>query len=733
MKSNRVRLHQVLLFSFLLLLLLSGTQAQTRIIDSLKHKLKGAIDDTNKVKTLISLDSTLNLESLYAEALETGDEIIRLSEKLSYPKGITEAYDHKGTTYYYRGDYGDALRNYFLALTAARKIGDKKKEAYVSTNIGNVYSDQGNYAEALRIFDVALRISKEIGYKLEIGNIYNNIGVVQLNLGNYPEALRNNFLALKMRQEEGSRKRDIAGSYNNIGNVYERQGNYNEALKHHQLALQIRQELGDKYGIAMSFNNLGNVYSDMGNFEEALKSHQSSLALHKEIGDKRNLSTSYNNIGVAYQNLKNYQEALRYFIYGKEIRNEIGDQEGLGQSFSNIGNAYTLLHKLSEAKSNLDSAERIFLRIGQNPGLEETYSVFTRLDSAAGNFRQAYDHFKKYLVFHDSIFNQENSKKTVRAEMNFEFDKKEAMARAEKEKITAVAASESRKQRIIILSVSILLLLIFAFALFAYRNYRIKNRINLRLEIQKKNIDDSIRYALRIQQSILPKQLFLSGEVKEHFMLYLPKDVVSGDFYWRHPKGRELFFAAVDCTGHGVPGAMMSMLGYDLLEYAVKDKGLREPAEILNLMNSQIIEKLNTNQGQTATDGMDLTLCRFNLDTRELVYAGAKNDLFLFSGKELIPLRVTKCSIGYSARMEYTQSSRLLKNNDLLFLFTDGYSDQNGGPEQKKFMSRNLKNLLEEISPLPCPEQEYRLLSAFKDWKGNFPQRDDVLLVGFRV
>jgi serine phosphatase RsbU (regulator of sigma subunit) len=175
------------------------------------------------------------------------------------------------------------------------------------------------------------------------------------------------------------------------------------------------------------------------------------------------------------------------------------------------------------------------------------------------------------------------------------------------------------------------------------------------------------------------------------------------------------------------------MLGYDLLEYAVKDKGLREPSEILNLMNSQIIEKLNTDHAETATDGMDLTLCRFNLDTRELVYAGAKNDLFLFSDNELTTLRVTKCSIGYSAQMEYTQSSRVLKNNDQVFLLTDGYSDQKGGPEQKKFMIRKLKNLLEEVSSLPCLEQESILLSTFEGWKGTYPQKDDVLFVGFRV
>jgi len=732
-KVYRTRLHQVILPTLLFLFLISGIQAQTRSIDSIKQKLKGANDDTNKVNTLVSLDSILNLESRYSDALETGNEIMRLSKILSYQKGITEAYDLIGSTYYRRGDYEDALRNHFHALPLSRAIGDKRQEAFVLTNIGNVYSDQGNYAEALKYFEIALRLSTEIGFKLEIGNLYNNIGIVHLDLGNYPEALRNNLLALRMREEEGTNRRNIAGSYNNIGNIYYRQANYTEALKNHRKALKIREEIGDKFGIAMSFDNLANVYNNLGNFQEALKSHLSSLALHKEMGDKRNLASSYNNIGVTYQNMKNYPEAIRYFIYSKQIQHEIGDLDGLGRSFSNLGYAYVLVHKLQDAKSNLDSSESIFLKIHHPLGLEGLYYEYTLLDSAAGNFSQAYLHFKKYLVYHDSLFNEENSKKTVRAEMNFEFDKKQAIAQAEKARIAQVAAAESKRQRIVIFSVSGLLLLICAFAAFAYRSYRLKKRANFRLEIQKKNIDDSIRYAQRIQQAILPKALFLPGEVQEHFVLYLPKDIVSGDFYWRHQEGRELFFAAVDCTGHGVPGAMMSMLGYDLLEYAVKDKGLREPEEILHLLNRQIIEKLNGGNSDTSTDGMDLTLCRLNLDTLQLVYAGAKNDLFVISDNELQVLRVTKCAIGYSLQTVYTQATRSLKKNDEIFLLTDGYSDQKGGPQKKKFMLRKLKALLMELSSLPCQDQRQKLLAEFESWKGSAPQKDDILFVGFRI
>jgi len=730
MNCTRIRLFSILLT---FLSLNTGIHAQNRRVDSLRKKLATyTLEDTNKAWTLDVLAWSLAVENSLPEALQYADQAMRLSEKLNYKVGTSVAYNTKGLVSYVHGDYKAAEKNYSLAYYIAKEKGYKKGMEYASSNLANVYTHQGKYPEALKTLYENLAICQEWHDNRGVANIYNNIGIVQETLGDFPEALNNIFKALKLREELKDFK-SIADSYNNVGLIYEKLHNYPDALKYHALSMKIKRERGDEYGIASSFNNMGIVYDDMGNYAQALQSHQACRDIHKKLDDKLELGQSYNNIGLTYLHLKDYSQALSNFNSSIDIRRQLEDREGMAECYTNLAAVYTKLRRFVEAGVMLDSAEMTASRIHLKPGMEQTYDQWQRLDSTMGNYKGAFDHLKKYLVYHDSIFNEASSQKTVRAEMNFEFDKKQAVAKAEQERITAVAASESKKQRIVIISVSALLILIFAFALFAYRNYLTKNRINLRLEIQKKNIDDSIQYASRIQQAILPKSLFLSGEVKEHFLLFLPKDIVSGDFYWRHQAGRELFFAAVDCTGHGVPGAMMSMLGYDLLEYAVKDKGLREPAEILNLMNSQIIEKLNTDQGQTATDGMDLTLCRFNLNTRELVYAGAKNDLFLFSNNELITLRVTKCSIGYSAQMEYTQSSRSLKNNDQVFLLTDGYSDQKGGPEKKKFMLRKLKDLLEKVSPLPCPEQESRLLAAFEDWKGSYPQKDDVLFVGFKV
>ncbi len=723
--------------TFLLVILLglssvSSSLAQNNVIDSLKTKLSSALEDSNKVKLLINLAYRVQFKGKYSEALEYGESALHLAEKIAFRPGQARSFEVIGAVQNMQGNYSDALKNMQRALEIALKDSLKQLIGNAYTDIGNVHRNTGEYSEAIRSALMALHIWEQLKNKRGIADLHNNLAIIQVDLGNYPEALKENLASLKIR-EELKDSENIAASHNNLGVVYEDLGNYSESLSHHRQALKFRMKKKDELGMVQSYNNIANIFNDRGEYEDALRYNLLSLEIHQKIGDKKGLGDAYNNVGITYKNLNDYSKALENYKHSKEIRQEIRDLDGIAQSFNNLGEVYIVLKKLTEAQNCLDSSEQIYLTIHRKPGLVETYSIMVKLDSAKGDFKQGFYHYKKYLLYHDSIYNEENSQKATRAEMNFEFDKKQALAKAEQDKTIAVAAAESRKEQIILVSICTLLVIILFFASFVYRSYLKKKRINHRLQIQKKHIDESIRYAQRIQEAILPAELFQSGEVTDYFLFYLPKDVVSGDFYWRYQVGKELFFAIVDCTGHGVPGAMMSMLGYDLLEYAVKEKRLREPGNILNMVNKQIIEKLKGSDMESATDGMDLTLCRLNLNTGELVYAGAKNDLFVFSGNQLQILPVTKCSIGYSREMRYTQKTIILKKTDEVFLMTDGYCDQKGGPEKKKFMLRKLKVLLQEISSFPCDIQQQKISEAYEAWKGNNPQRDDILFLGFRM
>jgi len=724
---------RVTYFAFILFFCLSAeVRGQNRVVDSLTKKILSDREDTIKLLDLDRLVMNYWFQRKLNDIAGPVREMLDLSEKINSKDWMSEAYRLKGYTWYLKGDYDAALVEFFTGLKLAKESKEQRSGPWICINLSELYRVQGNLSEALHYASEGLKWAEALKNKAAIADSYNSLGIIEEAMGNLPEALKYYLKCLKIR-EERKEKWAVADCNNNIGNVYWRQGKYKEALKYQFLALKTRKETGDTAGIADSYNNIGNIYHDQGNFSEAMKSHLYCLDLQQSLGRKRSIADAYNNLGLDYENVKNYEEALNAHFAAKDIRRKIGDLEGIAGSCINLSSIYRKIHKFKEAENNLDSAEKISMKIGDKNWLVDTYQSFTQLDSAKGDFKEAFEHYKRYTLYHDSIYNEDNSKKTVAAEMNYEFEKKQAVSQAEQERISAIAASESKKQKIIIYSVSILLLLILAFALFAYRNYRLKIRANIRLEIQKKSIDDSIRYAHRIQEAILPPRMFEAGEVNDHFLFFQPKDVVSGDFYWRYRSGDLLFYAVVDCTGHGVPGAMMSMLGYDLLEHAVKDRGLTEPSEILNLVNKQIIEKLKGGLSGNSTDGMDLTLCRLNLKTRELAYAGAKNELYLISEKGLEALSVTNCSIGYRSDQIYQQKEMTLKAKDEMWLFTDGYCDQKGGSEGKRFMSSRLKNLTKEIVSLPCSEQRNRIKTEFETWKGNHSQRDDVLVVGVKI
>jgi serine phosphatase RsbU (regulator of sigma subunit) len=254
-------------------------------------------------------------------------------------------------------------------------------------------------------------------------------------------------------------------------------------------------------------------------------------------------------------------------------------------------------------------------------------------------------------------------------------------------------------------------------------------------EIAQKNKDitDSIHYAQRIQNAILPRDKVLREMLPEHFVLYRPKDIVAGDFYWAQRSGPHVFFAAADCTGHGVPGALVSVVCHDALNRSIFEFGLSDPAEIMNKTRSLVIE-LFGNSEENIRDGMDISLCSMDTATGNLRWAGANNPLWIFRGNELIECKPDKQHIGLSEQMKpFTSTLPGVRKNDMLYLFTDGFYDQFGGSEGKKFKRSKLKDTLLKIHSLSIQEQKKMLEKSFMDWKGNLEQVDDVLIIGVRV
>ncbi|MBI3500157.1 MAG: tetratricopeptide repeat protein [Bacteroidetes bacterium] len=701
--NSPVRLFVIRLFCISLIslyLIPYSSHAQNARIDSLLSLLKKDKEDTNKVNHLNALSEQLWRQGDYQPALQYANEAITLNEKVRKRESGKVRQGESGR----------------LTLSLSRSL------AATHSNIGIIYTQQGNYPDALKEYFAALKIREEI-----------------LERSGNPDS--------KAYREA---QKGIATSHNNIGIIYRNQGNYPDALKEHFAALKTFEEIGNKNAIATSHNNIGEIYMEQATspltplqkrgelFTDALKEHFASLKIREEIGDKDGIATSHINIGETYLKQGRAKEGKEELQKGLELSKAIGSKERIKESYAG----------LAEADSAIASRQ----------------SAIGNWQGASEHFSSAYNNYKLYIIYKDSILNEENTKKTVRAQMKFEFDKKDAASKAEQEKKDAIAAEEKRKQKIITYSISGGLLLVLLLAFFIFRGYRQKQKANKELadkntvieeqkkivEEKNKDITDSINYASRIQGALLTSDNFIGKHLKEYFILFKPKDVVSGDFYWANYTAGSFLLCCGDCTGHGVPGAFMSLLNISILNEVTVERKITEPHLILNEAREEIIRALNL-EGSAVTqqDGMDCILMsfRFEVSGLKLEYSAANNAPVLIHDGKIIQLEADNMPVGLSERkhpfthraIEPSTINHLALNPDFIgkpstiYLYTDGYADQFGGPKGKKFKYKQLNELLLAISDKGFTEQKEILNKTFDEWKGGMEQVDDVLLIGIRV
>jgi len=275
----------------------------------------------------------------------------------------------------------------------------------------------------------------------------------------------------------------------------------------------------------------------------------------------------------------------------------------------------------------------------------------------------------------------------------------------------------------------------------AQSNRQLADQKNI-IEEKNKDIEDSINYAQRIQRSILPPDDDMRRAFKDYFVLYKPKAIISGDFYWMtqvrtHTDGASLsVVAAVDCTGHGVPGALMSIVGNTLLNQTIKNPTINTPAQALDFINHELPKNLKQQEGETIRDGMDIVMCAIDYNTNTMYFAGANNPVYIIRNGELTELKGDKQAVSGSTdevKKPFTNHTFQLQKNDLVYLITDGYADQFGGPKGKKFRSKQLRETLVKVHGLPLAEQRRRLDDVFEAWKGTLDQVDDVTIIGIKI
>jgi two-component system NtrC family sensor kinase len=491
-------------------------------IDSLITVLKTTKQDSTKVKTLNVLAYEFRGNNPDT-AIYFANEALALATKANYKIGIANAHLSMGAAEINVGKYQDALNNnadalkmYDELLNAENTINKPqilslKARAYA--NNGNIYDDQGNYSEALKNNSEALKIREEIGDKAGIAASYNNMGNIYSAIGNYPEALANFFAALKIKEEIGDKK-SIANSYNNLGNAYYSQHEYAQALKYHLAALKIRQKIDDKSGIASSYNNIGIIYDDNGNYSDALKYQLASLKIENQIGDAEGIAFTYDNIGLIYSHQKDYNKALQYFLDYLKSSEEIEDKSSIADAYNNLGAAYTALGNTSDASLYLNKGLSMAKEVGSIDFIKSAYEEMAQLDSVQGNFKQSLEHYKLYVIYRDSLFNKENTKKIVQSQMQYEFDKKESLAKAEQDKKDAETKRARNQQYFTIAALAIVVLAVIIIAIIQYRSNQHKRKVNFLLQGEKQKVESTLSELKSTQAQLIQSEKMASlGEL----------------------------------------------------------------------------------------------------------------------------------------------------------------------------------------------------------------------------
>ncbi|MCX7987516.1 MAG: tetratricopeptide repeat protein [Bacteroidales bacterium] len=692
----------LLVLSFLL-----SNIVQANKIDSLKRLLDKVQEDTVKIKTLGAIANIYLNKLDWDSALIYCNKAIEIGENTNYPQEIFRIYYWQGIAYYRKGVIEKALQNYLKALELAKKV-NSRMQVDILNDIGVLYKSQGDYLKAIEYFQRNLEFVEANKDSILIGRTLNNLANVYFSYGVYTKAIEFYEKATDIFMRLG--KLNYVGYlYMNTGVAYKKINSNSKALEYFRKSQEIFTRIGFKPGLAQVNGEMGTFYAEQGDYNRALRYVEESLNVYKSLGEKLLIAQALRQLGEIYQKAGSYNTALQYY------------RESI-----------TLFKELNAKKELLDSYENVA-------------SVY----SAIGNYKQAYEYYKIYSTLKDSVLSEDYLRQMQENEARYENEKKENEIKLQKAEL-AKKDAESKRKSIFLLAVGLIALMVMGFSIIIFKQYAEKKKANILLAEQndqikkqrdqifqqKKEITDSIHYASRIQHAVLPSPKVLEDYNIQYFILYKPRDIVSGDFYWINAKDGKIIVTAADCTGHGVPGAFMSMLGMALLNEITSKSEITTAAQILDELRTLVIKSLHQSGSVEETkDGMDMALCIFDSDLKRVQFAGAFNPLYLVRGNELIEGPADRMPVGFHDKQtnNFTNTEIPLQPGDTLYIFSDGYVDQFGGENGKKFMAKRFKQLLLDIHEKSMEEQKQILDTTITEWRGELDQVDDILVIGMRV
>lgn len=616
--------------------------------------------------------------------------------------------------------------------------------------------------------DEAISLAIRINYNgIELANAYNVKGILQYYKSNYDSALFYYIIALKIREKLDD-KIGIAAAYNNIGMIYSKQNNMSMALDNYLKSLKIRESLNDKSGMANSYQSIGNIHLHQNNDSLAMEYYLKSMVLYIELGDEKALGILYGNIGNSYMKANDFNEAMKFYLKALNLSEKYNDKQAELSHLNNIAHLYSMRNDYRNIITYSLGSLNLSQKMNVKSSVLVSYQNLASAYEALNDFKQANNYYKLYATLKDTIFNEQSSKQMAEIQTKYETEKKE------KEiillnKDNELQQAQLNKQQIIIWFIIVGLLLTGISSFISYRSFLHKKKANILLEAKNKMIEKqrndilaSINYAKNIQKSMLMREEEVQRILPfENFIFFRPKDIVSGDFYWFNKQEDKYLIAAVDCTGHGVPGGFMSMIGNSLLNEIVLKMKITKPSEILSTLNILIRDTLRqTTDNSHTQDGMDMALCTIDIKNRILEYAGARNPLYIISptltfseteqikyfpvenneGKGLYVLKADSFSIGGKNPSILQGKEKTYMNHELpltpdttIYLFSDGYIDQHGGTERKKLGSPRFREIIQKYYNENSVAQKECLANEIKSWQGKYKQTDDMLIIGCKI
>jgi tetratricopeptide (TPR) repeat protein/serine phosphatase RsbU (regulator of sigma subunit) len=668
--------------------------------------------------------------------------------------------------------------------------------ALAMRHAGTALLISGRNADAIDYFYKAIRYFRNVENDKSLRNnvlsglsaCYNNLGLIYFDNGMFDKSVEHFILSIQFDEGLGD-SLGAAITYGNIGMVHYTMGNYHKAIEYYQKQHKTCLRYSDSLCITNALNNIGVSYKSMKMYDEALEFYWNTIDIRKRIGDRIAISATYNNVGEVYLLKQKYGEAEKYFKMALSLKIEQGDITGIILTYNNLAWLSIEVQKPDVAINYAAQAMELSMTSDYLPERINSYKYLTRAYLLKKDYEKAVVYSQMQLQATDSLFQMQKTRIMAEMESRFQSEKKQQeiekqqLQLKKKEEEIMRRKSEARNQRNISIILTLVLLLVVLLAFFIYRSYREKKKTNIlisdknkqlelanaeissqrdeiqaqrdlvgeqkeKIELIHKELTDSIRYARNIQHAVFPGTGSLEKIFGDYFLFFRPRDIVSGDFYWAASFDHYMVACVADCTGHGVPGAFMSMLGISALNEVVLGRKIIHPALILDEIRKMLVTALKQEQElpsdvmsiSRVKDGMDVSLCVYDKQNSTITFSGAYNSCWIIPSEkcsapeDLIELKGDKMPVGIHTKMhDFKEQSIPISRGSQVILLSDGFADQFGGEKNEKFKSKRLKELIFDLKDLKMVEQQIVLHEYFEEWKGKGRQTDDATILSFKV